>query len=86
MRFFEFKLPEPGTDLAKQVDAELKDIVDIVDQNPAAEKKVNVKLQAILDFVKKSTLDQNCADLHGRSQDHNWRPRSCCSRLALLLS
>lgn len=58
MRFFEFKLPEPGTDLAKQVDAELKDIVDIVDQNPAAEKKVNVKLQAILDFVKKSAPDQ----------------------------
>ncbi len=58
MRFFEFKLPEPGTDLAKQVDAELQDIVDIVDQNPAAEKKVNGKLQQILDFVKKSAPDQ----------------------------
>lgn len=53
MRFFEFKLPEPGTDLAKQVDAELQDIVDIVDQNPDAEKKANAALQAILNFTKK---------------------------------
>jgi len=58
MRFFEFKLPEPGTDLAKQVDAELKDIVDIINQNPAAEKKVNAKLQAILDFTKKTASNQ----------------------------
>jgi hypothetical protein len=48
MRFFEFKLPDPGTDLAKSIEAELSQLSDIVNKKPEIEDKINAELQGEL--------------------------------------
>lgn len=52
MRFFEFKLPAPGTDLAQSIEAELGKLSDIVDQKPEIEDKINAELQKIIKIAK----------------------------------
>jgi hypothetical protein len=48
MRFFEFKLPEPGTDFSEQIEAELNKLSKIVDEKPDVEAKVNAELQRLI--------------------------------------
>ncbi len=52
MRFFEFKLPEPGTDLANKIEADLNQLSDIVIQKPEIEDKINTQLQKIIAAAK----------------------------------
>jgi hypothetical protein len=55
MRFFEFKLPEPGTDFSAQIEAELNNLSNIVDKKPEVEAKVNAELQKLIKLAKTST-------------------------------
>jgi hypothetical protein len=52
MRFFEFKLPDPGTDLAKSIEAELSQLSDIVNKKPEIEDKINAELQKLINIAK----------------------------------
>jgi hypothetical protein len=52
MRFFEFKLPEPGTDFSAQIEAELNNLSKIVDEKPDVEAKVNAELQRLIKLAK----------------------------------
>ncbi len=52
MRFFEFKLPEPGTDFSAQIEAELNNLSKIVDGKPEVEAKVNAELQRLIKLAK----------------------------------
>jgi ferritin len=54
MRFFEFKLPEPGTDFSAQIEAELNNLSNIVDKKPEVEDKVNAGLQKLIKLAKTS--------------------------------
>jgi hypothetical protein len=54
MRFFEFKLPEPGTDFSAQIEAELNNLTNIVDKKPEVEDKVNAGLQKLIKLAKTS--------------------------------
>lgn len=57
MRFFEFKLPEPGTDFANAVEAELNQLSDIVDQKPEIKDKINSQLQKIINAAKSAATE-----------------------------
>jgi hypothetical protein len=54
MRFFEFKLPEPGTDFSAQIEAELNNLSNIVDKKPEVEDKINAGLQKLIKLAKTS--------------------------------
>jgi hypothetical protein len=54
MRFFEFKLPEPGTDFSAQIETELNNLSKIVDEKPEAEAKINAELQRLIKLAKTS--------------------------------
>ena len=56
MRFFEFKLPEPGTDFSAQIEAELNNLSNIVDKKPEVEDKVNAGLQKLIKLAKTSAV------------------------------
>ena len=60
MRFFEFKLPAPGTDLEKRISSDLEKIEDAVSQDPSLTKKVNDELNRIIELAKSyAKNDQN---------------------------
>lgn len=48
MRFFEFKLPEPDTDLAEKIKSDLQSINTNIDKNPSVKKQVNQELEKLL--------------------------------------
>ena len=41
MRFFEFTLPDQGSDFSAQIETELNNLSKIVDEKPEIEAKVN---------------------------------------------
>ena len=55
MRFFEFKLPAPGSNLSKEIESKLNQVINIADQNPELEKTVNATLKNLLDLAKKNS-------------------------------
>lgn len=57
MRFFEFKLPQPGSDLEREINASLEKIENAVEENPDLEKKVSQELAKIINFAKSLSVD-----------------------------
>lgn len=57
MRFFEFKLPEPGTSLADKIKSDLESITANVEKNPEVEQLVNKQLEKLLQQADQA-LDQ----------------------------
>jgi hypothetical protein len=57
MRFFEFKLPSPGSDLNSQIQSELNAVKDIVKNNPESADEINAELAAILSVAQQSSND-----------------------------
>lgn len=54
MRFFEFKLPEPGSELANKIEAEIDSLIDVAENNPELQQKVAQDLRALIAMVKKA--------------------------------
>ena len=54
MRFFEFKLPAPGTDLAAKIETEIDSLINVAEENPELQQKVAQDLRALIAMVKKA--------------------------------
>ena len=52
MRFFEFTLPDQGSDFSAQIETELNNLSKIVDEKPEIEAKVNAELQRLIKLAK----------------------------------
>jgi hypothetical protein len=54
MRFFEFKLPEPGSDLANKIEAEIDSLINVSENDPQLQQKIAQDLRALIAMVKKA--------------------------------
>jgi hypothetical protein len=58
MRFFEFQLPQAGTNLSAAIEAELAKLGNIVDQKPEVEATVNAELEKLIAMAQAETSEE----------------------------